>query len=435
MNWFGGQFTFSGHERWQLWFDNPNKAAVLLVGLALIGLVMTLSKGRRKALVGFVLFLSPSLALVQTFSRGGLVAWIAAVCFVIWRRVRECGWSRRVIVSVGVVLLVFAACVNQGLSRRMTFGLSGDDRSVINRFDVWSKVPQMIHDAPWGWGLGNSGAAYMSWYQPLDRFERYRTLVNSHLTWAVETGWTGLFVWSVIWGGLFRFSCCIGMRSNRWLCFAEWMCLAIAGAFSSVMESPWLWTVPVVATLYEAVMLRGEVWAHLRLCSFCGLRFGCLFTILGFVGVKMCSGDSRVSKSAEWVEYSGNRHVCWVVSDADVLGGKTYPRILREMGEERELVTFRFVDDASRLPADVGNVVICGKSNSCGRRGSERSIWLSPSPDAAVVPDDVVLVGEFSSAARQWQGCNVIGILGVVNFIPSWPSVLSRLILGEDITD
>ena len=157
---------------------------------------------------------------MQTFSRGGLVSWIAAVCFVMWRRVRECGWSRRVVVIVGTVLLVFASCMDQGLSRRMAFGLSGDDRSVVNRFDIWSKVPQMIHDAPWGWGLGNSGSAYMNWYQPLGRFERYRTLVNSHLTWAVETGWVGLFAWLVMWGGIIRFNCCVGMRFSRWLCFA-----------------------------------------------------------------------------------------------------------------------------------------------------------------------------------------------------------------------
>ena len=435
MNWFGGQFAFSGHERWQLWFDNPNKAAVFLVELALLGLVMTFAKGRRRAFVGFLLFMLPSLAMVQTFSRGGLVSWIAAVCFVMWRRVRECGWSRRVVVIVGTVLLVFASCMDQGLSRRMAFGLSGDDRSVVNRFDIWSKVPQMIHDAPWGWGLGNSGSAYMNWYQPLGRFERYRTLVNSHLTWAVETGWVGLFAWLVMWGGIIRFNCCVGMRFSRWLCFAEWMCFAAAGGFSSVMESPWLWAVPVAATLREVAMLRGEVWACLRICSVCGLRFGCLLTTLTFAGVKMCSGDSRVSKSAEWVEYRGNRHVCWVVSDVDVLGGKAYPRILREMGEERELVTFRFVDDALRLPTDAGCVVFCGKSNSCGRRGNGMSIWLSPSADAAVVQDDVVIVGEFSSVAQQWQGYTVIEILGAGDFVPSWPSVLSRLISGEDSGD
>ena len=105
------------------------------------------------------------------------------------------------------------------------------------------------------------------------------------------------------------------------------------------------------------------------------------------------------------------------------------------MGEERELVTFRFVDDALRLPTDAGCVVFCGKSNSCGRRGNGMSIWLSPSADAAVVQDDVVIVGEFSSVAQQWQGYNVIEILGAGDFVPSWPSVLSRLISGEDSGD
>lgn len=420
MTWFGGQFSFAGHERWQLWFDNPNKAAVLLVELALLGLVMAFAKGRRRTFVGFLLFMLPSLALVQTFSRGGLVAWIASVFFVMWRRVREYGWNRRIVAIVGAVLLVFASCVHQGLSRRMASGLSGDDRSVGNRFAVWSEVPQMMCDAPLGWGLGNSGSAYMNWYQPLDRYERYRTLVSSHLTWFVETGWAGVCFWMAAWLSVLYFGIVVGLRFRRWSCFSEWICLCVAGAFSSVMESAWLWIAPVATALCEAVFFRRGLWLCLHRCAILGSCCGLVFTVMSFTMVKTFCAASPVRKSLSWVEYLGNGCLCWVVVDPDVLGGENYPRVLRAAADMLP-VTFRLVDDASELPVDADFVVFCGKKDSGGKRGRKVTIWLSPTAGATVASDDIVMVGEFSAASDCWGSAKMIEVAGVADYIPSWP--------------
>lgn len=435
LNWFGGPFCYDGQERWQLWFDNPNKAAVLLAELAVLGLMMLFAKGRRKFGWGLVLFCLPSLALVQTFSRGGIVAWAVAVAFVLWRRAREYGWDRRGAIAVGVLVLVFAFSAYLGLSRRMADGFSGDDRSVCNRFEVWSKVPQMVSDAPLGWGLGKAGAAYMNWYQPLDRLERYRTLVSSPLTWFAETGWAGMFVWMTVWSALLHFGAFVGSRTHRWICFSEWLCLGVAGVFSTVMESPWLWLLPMATVLIEGKTFANERWLGLRRCAACGLRVGSLFTVLAFVGVKMFWYDSKVLKSTGWTEYRGACPACWVVSDPDVMGGANYPRVLREEFSQQELITFRFVDDVLKLPKNAEVVAFCGRSKSCGRRGRRRTIWVSPPGGAAVVSGDTVIVGEFSSASACWEAVDAVEVPGAADFIPSWPRELTSVVRNKRLQE
>ena len=429
INWFGGPFVFNGYERWQLWFYNPNKAAVLLVELALLGLVMVFAKRRCASALGCTVFILPSLAMVLTFSRGGLVAWLASVLIVLWHRIRESGWSRRMIIVLGSMFLVLVVSVNSGLSRRMTDGFSGDDRSVTNRFDVWGKVPQMMHDSPWGWGFGNSGAAYMNWYQPLDRLERYRTLVNSHLTWFVEMGWIGTFVWVVAWVTLLWFGIFIGFKFRRWTCAAQLLCLAISGGFSSVLESTWLWIIPIALVLYEVTMFRNEMLHCFRRCAIWGVGCGVGLVALMFVGVKISCTESRILKTVGCVEYRGENRICWVVVDNDALGGVNYPRILRECAARCRLVTFRFIKDVGDLPDGAEVVVFCGKAESCGRRGVKRTMWLSPSVNAPVAPGDTIIIGEFSAGAWKWGELGAIEISGAGDYISSWPCELSLQIL------
>lgn len=429
MNWFGGPIEFNGYERWQLWFDNPNKAAVFLVELALLGLAMVFAKRRCVSALGYAVFILPSLAMVHTFSRGGLVSWLASVLIVLWRRIRESGWNRRVIIVLGSVFFVLAVAMDCGLSRRMTDGFSGDDRSVTNRFDVWRMVPQMMHDSPWGWGFGNSGAAYMNWYQPFDRFERYRTLVNSHLTWFVETGWTGTLAWVVAWVILLLLGIIIGLKFRRWTCFANLLCLAISGAFSSVFESTWLWIIPIALVLYEVKMFRNEMFHCFRRCAIQGVGWGAGLVASMFAGVMISCTESRILKNGGCVEYLGESCICWVVVDNAVLGGVNYPRILRECAERCRLVTFRFIKESRELPDDAEVVVFCGKTETCGRRGKRRTMWLSPSGNAAVAPGDTIIIGEFSAGAWKWAELGAIEIPGVGDYIPSWPCELSRQML------
>lgn len=68
-------FFYNGVARWQLGFDNPNKAAVLAVELILVGLALVAAT-RRLVLraLGAVLTVGSLYVLLHTFSRGGMVA-------------------------------------------------------------------------------------------------------------------------------------------------------------------------------------------------------------------------------------------------------------------------------------------------------------------------------------------------------------------------
>ena len=94
-----------------------------------------------------------------------------------------------------------------GLGARSTEAL-GQDASVGNRMELWNSALQMAAENVHGFGSGQSGEQYMQWYQPLDRQEGYRTMVNSYLTFLVEQGWfgPGRFSWD---------SCCSGSGRGR----------------------------------------------------------------------------------------------------------------------------------------------------------------------------------------------------------------------------
>ena len=175
-------FFYNGVARWQLGFDNPNKAAVLAVELILVGLALVAATRRLVLRVlGAVLTVGSQYVLLHTFSLGGMVALaVAAVPLAI-------GFLRylkgtRTFVRVCFLVIAVAFCllsVRMGDVGRLVYGVSGEDRSVGNRIELWRSVPRMLRDAPFGWGIGKSGEVYRQWYQPLDRDERYRTLVNS----------------------------------------------------------------------------------------------------------------------------------------------------------------------------------------------------------------------------------------------------------------
>ena len=68
-------FFYNGVARWQLGFDNPNKAAVLAVELILVGLALVAATRRLVLRVlGAVLTVGSLYVLLHTFSRGGMVA-------------------------------------------------------------------------------------------------------------------------------------------------------------------------------------------------------------------------------------------------------------------------------------------------------------------------------------------------------------------------
>jgi hypothetical protein len=86
--------------------------------------------------------------------------------------------------------VVVAACLTlTGFHERLAPEHVAEDRSSLNRLVLWQGGAELVAASPLrGWGWGESGAAFMSWTQPLERREGYLSMVNSYLTVAVEAG-------------------------------------------------------------------------------------------------------------------------------------------------------------------------------------------------------------------------------------------------------
>ncbi len=219
-----GEFFSGGHLRWNLGWPTPNYAGAFLVTLLALHWAGADSRWRWALLAAEAggLFL-----LAKTYSRGAVVAWGAAWLFGIaasrgWRNPAErMIWAGRL-----VVLAVMMAAVGFGWSRvvEKTTGPqdnrttdkratasevpSTEDGSVVNRLALWRGGLEMIAAAPLtGWGAGESGRAYMNWFQDVDRDEGYATMVNSYLHVGVEHGLPILA--AVLWVG-------------GWLLLAAW---------------------------------------------------------------------------------------------------------------------------------------------------------------------------------------------------------------------
>jgi hypothetical protein len=264
-------------------FGNPNKTAALI---ALLMIAVWFLPLIRRWLFWAVLpaFTVLGMCLMHTMSRGGVLAAIAGLSVVIHHLRRP--WPRNCIfaVTIALTIIVTGAVFLQTTAR---FSQSYQDRSISNRLVIWKRVPQMIVDAPAGWGVGQAGNAFSNWYQPTENSERYRTLVNSHFTWLVEFGWPLRFAYVLGWAGVFVL--CYAGSAQRSLgfgiTFGLWLALFVASSFSSVAEAPWLWVAPVLGLgAVLIVRFRQQIWPT-RIAWACGIGAGlAVLTALYVIG-------------------------------------------------------------------------------------------------------------------------------------------------------
>jgi hypothetical protein len=189
--------------------------------------------------------------LVKTYSRGGLVAaFVAMVAFFLTHgktcmRLARCFWN--LAVRAGLVLTM---CFAFGFAARLAPSHMTQDRSVLNRIDLWKGALVMTSDSPFrGWGHKLGGMTYINWYQPLEHTTRPVGFVNSYLEVAVEQGSPVLFV---------AVSCACAMllvaarlRRACWIAAAgasliSWLA---SNLWSSLWFWPGLWILPAVAML------------------------------------------------------------------------------------------------------------------------------------------------------------------------------------------
>lgn len=438
MNGFDSIFPLAA-SRLRLWFENPNMAAVLLAEIAVVamGLEREFRKGQWTILARGVKFVA-GVAVLLTASRGGLIALFAGA-FVMGAGVRDRS-RRAMILGLTAVLALVAAL---SLPRFRAFAT---DRSVLNRLDVWRSVPQMMRDAPEGWGSGEAGLAYMNWYQPLARTERYRTLVSGHFTALVERGEAGrvtylLAILAILWiGGEYL------RKGGRPLPLALWTVFGVSACFSTTTEEKMLWALPLAGTCVWSGFVRRE-WR--RLGVFVVLAGMIAFALVkGIEGIRLSSPSSdglRIRSPRSGVVIVGDGPVaCWLVADPAVLGGSDYPRAFRgALSSLPATAAWGVTECLARVPDQVETLVLSGEraevvmdAGVLARFENLAEVRLiSPTFDVTrrqvAVRSGVktrTLYGEFASECPVADAQDVKVAWGAGRYVPSW----AKFALTED---
>jgi hypothetical protein len=250
------EYLFDGALRWSFGFDNPNKAAVLFACLLpLLWIVWDWSWQKSRpfvtttaALTGLAAFT----ALCLTYSRGGLVAATAAFAYLAFRHRKSSRPRARLVATVAILLVAIGILAGTGLATRSVDPITSGDASVGNRLTLWKGALAMAADRPFGFGKGNSGHAYMQWFQPLDHDAGYRTMVSGYLTPLVEYGWPLFALFILILATWWAWAdprasdadrpnpTASGLRASI-------LAFAIAALFSTITESWVLWILPLTA--------------------------------------------------------------------------------------------------------------------------------------------------------------------------------------------
>src|SRR5437870_5907970 len=135
------------------------------------------------------------LAFVLAQSRGGLLAFVAAVAFIGLSRFGKPFWG---ILLVGLIL---GAIVPNPLQQRI-LAVGTNDPYAFTRQDIWKNSLQRIGDHPWGVGLGIYKYTSFRYRFPIEgsiaRFaKRAESAHNDYLQMAVEQGVVGLVMFLV----------------------------------------------------------------------------------------------------------------------------------------------------------------------------------------------------------------------------------------------
>lgn len=431
-----GKIYFHGIWRMDWGLGNPNFTAALIVTLMVA--IWWLAYIKRWGFwVALILFTGLGICLIHTFSRGGIVALATGLIPFLWTTPHPWPWRKIVGVVAAVWVVVGVSIYIQADSRYMQ-GIAREDLSITHRLEIWKAAPRMMVSAPSGWGVHQASNAYQEWFQPTDRPELYLNLINSHLTWLVEIGWMSRFLY--IFGWLAVLVLCWPGKSSRWFAIplGIWLAFGVAGIFSHVAQSPWLWIVPGCSLVPVLVArIRQRHWPTLpALLSVSGASAASLMCLY-LIG--SMNPELRISGSADGVVVGSGKPKVWVVLNRPVMGeayGKTLRRYLQSSGVKTPIGLVAKMQDLPRTE-DI-TVVVCGNVDGADLtelKQYKKLILLNPS----FLPQEIdfnksksitVYFGEFSEspALEAWRDLGVIqNLVGKGDFLANWP----ELVLGS----
>lgn len=233
---------------------------------------------------------------------------------------------------------------------RVAPGFLAQDKSIGNRFVLWRGASELIAASPWtGWGVGETGNAFMQWVQPIDRTESYKTMVNSFLHVGVERGLPALALllaltfagisWPFAFGRSLKSDPMKAVVRGASAVLFSW---ASSNIFSTLFQDWRLWVLPAFAVISLLVSL-----AYIRIAASFVLRWiGLTVGIAGFlvVGIylfgKNANSENVIQLSHPEKEVvilargKQEANACWgLLVDKNIMG-KLYGHELRRWGTE-----------------------------------------------------------------------------------------------------
>lgn len=364
------EFFYNGMTRLDWGFGNPNITGSLIALMMLAVWVLAwLPRGWGRTGFWLALLMNGALGvcLVQTFSRGAVVALLVGAPVLLWYAPRP--WRRaRMVAVVAVVMAVAGYAFYLGFTDRTLHGLSGDDRSVTNRWLIYKVVPRMILDAPEGWGHERAAEAFRQWYQPVGRMETYGRLVSSHATWLVEWPWYLRLGYALGWLGVFALLTPDSRASNgsAWLAapLAVWLSFCVGALFTAIAHRWQLWLVPggMLLLVLTARLWRWQ-WPPRGVWRVWGAGLG--LVVMGMVVVALIT-ESSVTLKKGLVSVRGSVEVkeTWLLPGIDeTVLGQFYGHRLRSSCVKQSCQAWIRWKSGAALPGQATRVICVGSTS------------------------------------------------------------------------
>lgn len=380
-----GALVYRGWTRLDLGFGNPNKAGALLAILALLVWLPAFWKPATRWFCGAFSALAAGL-LCHTFSRGALVALVvggAATLGVLRPR-----WPRRYYVLMGCGLCALAGYAAWcGLGERTLHGAGGTDRSVTSRAEMYRKLPAMLAAAPGGWGRGQAAAAYENWFQPMGESTRFKHLLSTHGTWAVEYGWAFSFGYGCLWIGAFGLCWRHDSQDPRWfsICAGSLAAFFTAACFSHIAESPVLALAPVLATLAVVIVRsRQRSVPALRFWLIAAAASAVFVGALVGLGIWNLRGLPIHHRRGLTVVGHGPPQL-WILRPDTTVLGHNYGQAVRSAirAEHPRIPAVAVLSALPRSLTFAEPVLITGSFPEIAALHAPRIVWLNPRTEAA----------------------------------------------------
>lgn len=312
------------------WFgygiSSVNRTGAFCACVSLAGLSLTAVKGRLWFCAGISANLLFAYFMVQTMSRGAIVAWSCGMAFFICFAAKNMG-RPKMAALLGAVAAIFAFSVYTGAAGRFQefsdgAKIRGDVRSALYIAGL-----KMLSDAPQGWDDPPQDV-YKTWYQDLDKSDNYLSLVNSHLQFMTQHGTALRMLYMGLW--IFALLAAFpkhGETFNAAAC-SVFVCTLVSAVFSNVLNYWVVWIPFAIFLVSAAVANLGRLKRPGFWLACFGLSAFSYGTLHAFAAI--LPRDARIRKDGDRIVVGDGEIRALILTPTGNALGASYGRELKE---------------------------------------------------------------------------------------------------------